>query len=64
MYVQYIGSAEKLLIRCSYWIGLGILSSVGLGTGLHTFILYLVSVSVWESMGIWESMGSYSFDVL
>jgi len=25
----------------SYWIFLGILSSVGLGTGLHTFILYL-----------------------
>lgn len=24
-----------------YWLGLGILSSVGLGTGLHTFILYL-----------------------
>lgn len=24
-----------------YWIGLGILSSVGLGTGLHTFIMYL-----------------------
>ncbi|KAI9588973.1 vacuole membrane protein 1 [Glossina fuscipes] len=24
-----------------YWTGLGILSSVGLGTGLHTFILYL-----------------------
>ncbi len=27
---------------CCYWIGLGILSSVGLGTGLHTFLLYLV----------------------
>lgn len=25
----------------TYWIGLGVLSSVGLGTGLHTFILYL-----------------------
>ena len=24
-----------------YWIGLGIASSVGLGTGLNTFILYL-----------------------
>ncbi|XP_052866088.1 vacuole membrane protein 1-like [Anopheles cruzii] len=24
-----------------YWMGLGVLSSVGLGTGLHTFILYL-----------------------
>ena len=24
-----------------WWIGLGIASSVGLGTGLHTFILFL-----------------------
>uniref|UniRef100_A0A0N5ASN8 Conserved plasma membrane protein n=1 Tax=Syphacia muris TaxID=451379 RepID=A0A0N5ASN8_9BILA len=28
------------LVSCS-WIGLGILSSVGLGFGLHTFLLYL-----------------------
>ncbi|CAB3379272.1 vacuole membrane protein 1 isoform X2 [Cloeon dipterum] len=26
---------------CVYWLGLGVLSSVGLGTGLHTFLLYL-----------------------
>jgi len=26
---------------CAYWIVLGIASSVGLGTGLHTFVLYL-----------------------
>ncbi|KAB0791277.1 hypothetical protein PPYR_03077 [Photinus pyralis] len=31
----------KQLVWCLYWTGLGILSSVGLGTGLHTFILYL-----------------------
>lgn len=24
-----------------YWVGLGVLSSIGLGTGLHTFLLYL-----------------------
>ena len=24
-----------------YWIVLGIASSIGLGTGLHTFVLYL-----------------------
>lgn len=24
-----------------YWLGLGVLSSVGFGTGLHTFLLYL-----------------------
>jgi len=32
---------EKYLAWCLWWVGLGILSSVGLGTGLHTFILYL-----------------------
>ncbi|XP_032071760.1 vacuole membrane protein 1 [Thamnophis elegans] len=37
-YVQYM---EKKLLWCAYWAGLGILSSVGLGTGLHTFLLYL-----------------------
>lgn len=25
----------------AYWVGLGIASSIGLGTGLHTFVLYL-----------------------
>jgi len=34
-------SVEKYLIWCAWWVGLGILSSVGLGTGLHTFLLYL-----------------------
>uniref|UniRef100_A0A672ZG03 Vacuole membrane protein 1 n=1 Tax=Sphaeramia orbicularis TaxID=375764 RepID=A0A672ZG03_9TELE len=37
-YVRYI---EKKTLWCAYWVGLGILSSVGLGTGLHTFLLYL-----------------------
>ncbi|KRY00908.1 Vacuole membrane protein 1 [Trichinella pseudospiralis] len=32
---------EKKLMWYASWIGLGILSSVGFGTGLHTFILYL-----------------------
>ncbi|XP_076160233.1 vacuole membrane protein 1 isoform X1 [Ptiloglossa arizonensis] len=32
---------ETKLIWWFYWIGLGVLSSVGLGTGLHTFVLYL-----------------------
>lgn len=26
---------------CLYWIILGVASSIGLGTGLHTFVLYL-----------------------
>lgn len=37
-FVQYL---EKRFLWCAYWLGLGILSSVGLGTGLHTFLLYL-----------------------
>ena len=31
----------KYLMWCLWWVGLGVLSSVGLGTGLHTFLLYL-----------------------
>ena len=27
--------------ECAMWLALGIMSSVGLGTGLHTFLLYL-----------------------
>ncbi|XP_034035009.1 vacuole membrane protein 1-like [Thalassophryne amazonica] len=37
-YVRYV---EKTTLWCAYWLGLGILSSVGLGTGLHMFLLYL-----------------------
>ncbi|KAH0944457.1 hypothetical protein HN011_005203 [Eciton burchellii] len=32
---------EGKIIWWLYWVGLGVLSSVGLGTGLHTFVLYL-----------------------
>ncbi|XP_030042156.1 vacuole membrane protein 1 isoform X2 [Microcaecilia unicolor] len=38
---QYVQYMEKKFLWCAYWVGLGILSSVGLGTGLHTFLLYL-----------------------
>uniref|UniRef100_A0A2I3H4J2 Vacuole membrane protein 1 n=1 Tax=Nomascus leucogenys TaxID=61853 RepID=A0A2I3H4J2_NOMLE len=38
---QYVQRIEKRFLLNAYWIGLGILSSVGLGTGLHTFLLYL-----------------------
>lgn len=36
-----VNSIQYTLKVCSYWVVLGILSSVGLGTGLHTFLLYL-----------------------
>ncbi|GIY65838.1 vacuole membrane protein 1 [Caerostris extrusa] len=38
---KYVFYFEKELLRFSKWIGLGVLSSVGFGTGLHTFVLYL-----------------------
>lgn len=38
---EYVTYLEKKFLWCAYWVGLGILSSVGLGTGLHTFLLYL-----------------------
>uniref|UniRef100_A0A673ZGC6 Vacuole membrane protein 1 n=1 Tax=Salmo trutta TaxID=8032 RepID=A0A673ZGC6_SALTR len=38
---KYVQHMEKRFLWCAYWVGLGILSSVGLGTGLHTFLLYL-----------------------
>ncbi|XP_072834662.1 vacuole membrane protein 1 isoform X1 [Pogona vitticeps] len=38
---QYVLYMERKFLWCAYWVGLGVLSSVGLGTGLHTFLLYL-----------------------
>eukprot|EP01097_Dermamoeba_algensis_P005084 TRINITY_DN3244_c0_g2_i1.p1 TRINITY_DN3244_c0_g2~~TRINITY_DN3244_c0_g2_i1.p1 ORF type:complete len:390 (-),score=85.01 TRINITY_DN3244_c0_g2_i1:44-1183(-) len=36
-----VRSSEEAVLFAFWWIGLGILSSIGLGTGLHTFVLYL-----------------------
>lgn len=32
---------DEIGVFVGWWVGLGIASSVGLGTGLHTFVLYL-----------------------
>lgn len=40
-YFQYFQLVRGKAVWCLYWLGLGVLSSVGLGTGLHTFLLYL-----------------------
>ncbi|GAB0095637.1 vacuole membrane protein 1 [Sergentomyia squamirostris] len=37
----YIDMIRMNMWFVTYWVGLGVLSSVGLGTGLHTFLLYL-----------------------
>ncbi|CAF2927453.1 unnamed protein product, partial [Rotaria sp. Silwood2] len=36
-----IQEIEGLFFWTLYWFGLGVASSIGLGTGLHTFLLYL-----------------------
>lgn len=38
IYVEWIRSNAFFIV---YWVGLGVVSSIGLGTGLHTFLLYL-----------------------
>lgn len=50
--------AKSKIIWCLYWLGLGVLSSVGFGTGLHTFLLYLgphitsVTLAAYECGGL------------
>lgn len=38
---QVIKEASAYLQYALWWIGLGVASSIGLGSGLHTFVLYL-----------------------
>ncbi|GMR43642.1 hypothetical protein PMAYCL1PPCAC_13837, partial [Pristionchus mayeri] len=37
----YVGLIEGKMLWWSWWVLLGVLSSIGLGSGLHTFLLYL-----------------------
>ncbi|BES98556.1 vacuole membrane protein [Nesidiocoris tenuis] len=49
---------KKQTIWSAYWVILGVLSSIGLGTGLHTFLLYLgphiaaVTMAAYECGGL------------
>jgi hypothetical protein len=40
-HVEYRQVVTQFVLFAGWWVGLGIASSVGLGTGLHTFVLYL-----------------------
>lgn len=40
-HAEYREIVTQISLFAGWWIGLGIASSVGLGTGLHTFVLYL-----------------------
>ncbi|KAK5966321.1 Ectopic P granules protein 3, partial [Trichostrongylus colubriformis] len=38
---QHIREIEKKVMWWGWWVFLGVLSSIGLGSGLHTFLIYL-----------------------
>ncbi|EGT36782.1 CBN-EPG-3 protein [Caenorhabditis brenneri] len=38
---QHVQTIEKHILWWSWWVLLGVLSSIGLGSGLHTFLIYL-----------------------
>ncbi|XP_017080808.1 vacuole membrane protein 1 [Drosophila eugracilis] len=40
-HAEFVISCQQRFGFVVYWLGLGVLSSVGFGTGLHTFLLYL-----------------------
>lgn len=40
-HTEYKPLLEEQFLFGAWWVGLGVASSVGLGTGLHTFMLYL-----------------------
>lgn len=40
-HLVYLLYFRKKILWSLYWVGLGVASSIGLGTGLHTFLLYL-----------------------
>jgi len=40
-HAEYRQIVKEVSIFVGWWVGLGIASSIGLGTGLHTFVLYL-----------------------
>jgi len=39
--VSFLNPIKVFIFFAFYWIILGVASSIGLGTGLHTFVLYL-----------------------
>jgi hypothetical protein len=39
--LKLVRETEASIVLGGWWVLLGVLSSVGLGTGLHTFVLYL-----------------------
>lgn len=70
LHQSYVLSFRKQFVWCAYWVGLGVLSSVGLGTGLHTFVLYLgphiaaVTLAAFECMSVDFPEPPYPDDII
>lgn len=68
-YHDSILEVESALIWYAYWCVLGIASSIGLGTGLHTFVLFLgpfvakVTIYAFECENLdFNTRGDYAFE--
>lgn len=57
-HTEYLQKWTAQFQWCGYWVALGIMSSAGFGTGLHTFLLYLgphiakVTLAAYECMSV------------
>lgn len=57
---------HELVLYTSYWLGLGIASSIGLGTGLHTFVLFLapfIAQRALASDSVWSTYSQIYYEV-
>lgn len=52
-----VQSFDEIARFVGWWVGLGILSSIGLGTGLHTFVLYLAPHMAKYAMVVYKCKG-------
>eukprot|EP01066_Platyproteum_vivax_P010667 Platyproteum_vivax@DN4801_c0_g1_i1.p1 len=60
-HTQYLDEVWKSLCLLVWWIGLGVLSSVGLGTGMHSGILFLFP-HIYFMLQSAEECGHLDFD--
>lgn len=58
----YIKNLYDILCMCCWWIGLGVLSSIGFGTGLHTGILFLFPF-IGETVMASETCQNFNFNI-
>jgi len=69
-HLVYLELMKKKTLWSLYWVGLGVLSSIGLGTGLHTFLLYLgphiagVTLAAYECGGLNFPEPPYPDDII